>query len=118
MSAPSIAAVQQLVAAHRPRISSEGYPAHVRTAVVAAARARLAEGWTNTRVGRELGLAATTVRQWLRAPPSGSSFRPVTITSDLALPTRPAALSLVTPSGYRLEGLDLDGAAALLARLG
>jgi hypothetical protein len=113
MSVPSVVAVQQLLATHRPRSSSEGYPAHVRETVVGAARAWLAAGWSPNRVGRELGLAATTIRLWIEASEK-PAFRPVTLSSS----TMNRALCLVTPSGYRLEGLDLESAASLLERLG
>lgn len=116
MSHPSLPALRQLLSAHRPRRSSDGYPTHVRLSVATVAAELRAAGWSDTRLGRELGVAATTVALWLRRP-APSSFRPVEVVDD-ALHHAPATLTLVTPHGYRLEGLDLGAATALLARLG
>ena len=114
----SLSQVRHLVATHRPRISAEGYRPEVRAAVIAAARDRIAEGWTRTRLAGELGLAATTLTAWLREP-TAPSFRAVTLTDERApsWAAAPGVLTLVTPGGYRLEGLDLAGAVALLSRL-
>jgi hypothetical protein len=121
LSHSSIADLCKLVSANRPRIASEGYPVRVRDTVVAAAAELRAAGWSDTRLGRELGLSRTTMRLWLSRP-APSSFRPVTVVNEMVVPppapTCAPALVLVSPSGYRLEGLDIDAAAALLARLG
>lgn len=116
MSTASLSDLRRLLAAHRPRRSRDGYPAHVRTAVVTAASELRKAGWTPTRLARELGLAATTLGLWLREP-AALTFRPVTVVPTVPplAPTR--TLTLVTPGGWRVEGLDVDSAALLLARL-
>jgi hypothetical protein len=62
-------------------------------------------------------VAPTTIAAWVRTQPT--SFRAVTVEAtrtDVGASTR-AVLTLITPSGHRLEGLDLEAAAILLARL-
>lgn len=77
---------------------------------------------------KAVGIADTTYRRW-RRPERRGGMRPVEVTAlvpvaDVALalvPPRPTpageVLRLVTPEGYRLEGLTVETAAALLRAL-
>lgn len=115
MPATDLADLRRLLHQHRPRCARDGYPAAVRRRVAAAARGLVADGWTPHRVAGRLGLAATTLARWLDADDSDrTAFVPVVVRSDA-----PAALQpvLVTPAGYRVEGLDVEQLAALLPRL-
>jgi len=67
---------------NRRKPTATRYSAAFRTEVVSVARARIAEGVAVARIARDP-----------RPALSGSEFRPV----------------VVTPSGIRIEGLDLDG---------
>lgn len=131
MSATSTTTIRELLASTRPRVSSEGYPPYVRAQAVRAAVRRHREGASWEVVSRELGIARGTLCAWVadaqsdpaQEPPLGgsSTFLPVVIADEE--PGRgsgvdAAGLTVVTPRGYRLEGLDLDAAAALLERLG
>lgn len=119
----------------------QGYSADVRERVVAYARVQRARGASWKSLGRRLGIAATTLRRYVlqascreagrartdEAEQSGVRERtserpavaPVPVTVSLPTAVRaPMALALVSPAGFRLEGLDLDGAAQLLRYLG
>ena len=116
MSALSLAELRQLLLTNRPRRSCDGYPARVRAAVVAAALDLVVAGWTPTALARELGLAATTLVLWLRRPVE-PSFRPVTVIEPSPPRGWSSSLTLVTPGGYRVEGLDIHAVTALHAEL-
>ncbi len=64
-------------------------------------------------VASDLGVSVMSLTKWLRDARPAPSFLPVRI-AETASPT----LSLVTPSGYRVEGLTPEGIVALLRILG
>ena len=114
----------------------------MRREVVAFARRSRAAGWTWGQVGSALGLPPTTARRWVlraealgdeaaealggpavdpgRAAETAPPVVPVKVLEEAARPPScaPAALALVSPRGFRLEGLSLEAAAQLLAVLG
>jgi hypothetical protein len=75
----------------------------------------LAEGWSVSRVGDALGLPPVTVSRWTSSEPS-SAFRPVSIVAAEA--AQAVSVCLVSPAGYRIEGLSLVDALRALATLG
>ena len=93
------------------------YPASVRAAVVALVRARLGQGQSLARVARGVGISFPTLANWLAAP-GAPALRPVTVapTAEPAAPPR-STLVLVTPQGFRVEGLDGDTLVAVLRAL-
>jgi hypothetical protein len=68
------------------------------------------EGQTWFRIGREIGLPGETVRRLCEAAPG---FVAVEVVDKAVV----RALVVVAPTGYRVEGLDVETAVALLARL-
>jgi len=97
-------------------------PRDLRRRVVTYARRRHAAGWTWEDVARELGVACSALRRWVEA---GEEERPGALVPvsvrGLAIPgsgRTGSTLTLVSPAGYRLEGLDLASAAKLLEELG
>lgn len=82
--------------------------------VVTTARRRLAEGTSFRRVAAELGILEGSLRLWMRQLPE-RGLQPVTVI-DVAAPTRDL-ICLVTPGGFRFEGLDLATAARLWEQL-
>jgi transposase-like protein len=81
----------------------------------------LASGRSVGATAEELGLCDKTLRDWLakeNAKPSQS------VTALRAVVVKPSAsmtvgsLTLVTPGGYRVAGLDVESASALLRVLG
>ncbi len=109
----------------RPRRAADGYPLDVRTQVTELAAAEVAAGRSVTATARALGIAGPTLSRWLEAsgePTRRPGFVPVVLRSSTAVAT-PASeavsgrLAVVTPSGFRVEGLDLDGVVTVLQRL-
>ena len=108
--------------------SREGVPAEVRRQVVELAREERTAGRTVRALAQALGVHETTVCRWARgmavitAPEAAarqSGFASVTVAGSASSRAEPrtAALRLVHPSGLVVEGLDVAGVAALLARL-
>jgi hypothetical protein len=89
-------------------------PNGVRARIVAfAARARDA-GWSLPIVAQAVGVSVGSVRNWRREPPA-AALVPVVVTSHPIVER--ATLTVVAPSGYRVEGLDVPTTAALLRAL-
>ena len=82
----------------------------LRRQITAVGRGLRAEGGSWFRIGREVGLPAETVRRLCEAAPG---FLAVEVTEG----ARSGHLVVVAPSGYRVEGLDVETVVALLARL-
>ena len=82
--------------------------------VVAAARKA---GWSWDRVSEELGISDETLRRWERERGRGSEpgLARVVIRDDHA--QMGGAICVVSPSGYRVEGLSIEEAATLLRAL-
>ena len=93
------------------------YPAAVREAVVALARAQLRQGHSLARVARAVGLSFPTLKTWVAAP-AEPALRPVTLAPVTEpVSTRAAPVTLVTPEGFRVEGLDGNTLVAVLRAL-
>ena len=89
------------------------YPEDLRQEIVVHARSRQAGGESVEAVATSLGMSPFTVYEWLRKVhqvPRGG-FRRVQVESPAA-----GGVTLVTPSGYRLEG-DAASLAAVLKAL-
>jgi hypothetical protein len=116
--------MRALVKAHRPRTWNLGYPEAVRGRVGAYVAARRAAGMTPTAIAVELGLSRQSVLGWSRSDPNAPALVPVEVIADAdgvacGPAASPAAVAvLVSPRGYRVEGLDLPAIGALLERLG
>lgn len=89
-------------------------------------------GYSTERACQSVGIAADSYRRWRDAAAPAAAMRPVEVTA--LVPVRPQALSLIppkpaseiasaqglalfSPGGYRVEGLDVETAAALLKAL-
>jgi hypothetical protein len=103
---------QALASAPRSGVG-RGYPVEIRERAAAFVERRRREGASEGAIGRELGISPMTFRRWV-ARRSSSGF--VLATVDAARPT-PLGVVVHGPRGIRIEGLDLDGVAALLERL-
>lgn len=120
----SLETMRALVKAHRPRTWNLGYPDAVRTRVGAYVASRRAAGVTPTAIADELGLSRQSVVGWSRSEPTAPALLPVEVVADadagVSAPValNPAVVVLVSPRGYRVEGLDLVAVGALLERLG
>ena len=102
----------------RPARNSEGYPPELRARVglwLAACRDR---GHSWTALGQALGISANTARSWGESARSPGFVEVQTTPASAELGLECAPLTLVTPRGYRVEGLSLESVVALLEQLG
>jgi hypothetical protein len=117
---PSIRVIRKQIRFHsRTRAAKTvPYPGSVREAAVSLARERTHAGIPVRRTAHELGLRPETLYLWLSRKPS-KALRPVTVT-ETEVPTAELPETcpvLVTPQGFRIEGLDAAGLVALLRGL-
>lgn len=99
--------------AHSPRRGR--YSRQEREAIVEQVRRLRSDGMAMSGVVAEVGVSQMTLAKWLRESNPAPAFLPVVVGSASSAS---AALALVTPSGYRIEGLTMDALLALLGRLG
>ena len=93
------------------------YPAPFRDAVVAVARTRVGHGQSLAQMARDVGVSFPTLTTWL-AGPAELALRPVTLApAPDPVATPPATIVLVTPEGFRVEGLDGETLVAVLRSL-
>jgi len=84
------------------------------------------EGLAWWRIAEEVGLSETALRRWREENSAGDAVAllPVEVIGDecAAAAAEPAqrisVMTLVSPGGYRVEGLGVEQLAALLARIG
>ena len=109
-------AERQRLAQGRPP-SQIRYPDEFRQAVVALARHR-GPGPSVARLARALGVAEPTLTKWLRPRPA-AALRPVALVASTPPPASAPAggAVLLTPQGWRVEGLDRDTLIAVLRAL-
>lgn len=89
-----------------------------RLASHAQSRRRAGAGWWT--MGRELGVSGSTLQRWCAKAPR-PALRPVRVARVAArervVERSERGLVVVTAAGHRVEGLDVDEAAALLRAL-
>jgi hypothetical protein len=87
-----------------------------RVAAWAQSRRQIGASWVD--IAQELGLGLDTVRRWCvskKPVATGRSLLPVRVVES---PAAPSGLVVVSPNGFRVEGLTLTEAASLLRALG
>lgn len=90
------------------------YSAEAREFAVSFAEKQKASGVSRKSVSDTLGISNQTLSNWMGHPVSKKSgMRPVSIENGAAK----GELHIVTPSGYRVEGLTVDTAAVLLRQI-
>lgn len=109
--------MRALLGANRPRSWNLGYAPAVRARARAYIAERRAQGATPTAIARELGLSRHSVVGWTKAERGAGSLVPIEVVAE-AGPVPGPPLVLVSPRGYRVEGLDVAAVGALLERLG
>jgi transposase-like protein len=101
------------------RRGSAAYPVELRRFAVDHADAIIGEGGSVSGAARELGVSEATLAKWMEAAGTidddAGGFREVVVERQEAAA---GAVAVVTPSGLRVEGLDLAGAIALVRALG
>ena len=105
--------LRDAVAKHEP-VRGKPYDSGLRERAVSWSRAQRAAGRTWEAIGAELGIGLDTVRRWCLSESSSTALVPVTVVEES---TAPHTVSVVSPSGFRVDGLSLIEAAALLREL-
>ncbi len=101
-------------------------PNGARRAVVAYVEMARSEGLSWRRVVEAVGVSETALRHWCEEDDAGEAIEllPVEVIGDEGAvpgagpPRSIGAATLVSPGGYRVEGLGVDQLAALLSRVG
>ena len=94
-------------------------PVELRELAVDYACERAAEGAGIAEVARDLGTTAASLRVWMeQAEPEFRAVQVVGALPPWAGDRSRRGLSVLTPKGFRLEGLDVAAAARLLQLLG
>ena len=88
----------------RPRTGVR-YSLAFRAEVAAVARRRVSQGVGLRQTAREIGVAPWTLALWVRQD-GQPVLRAVTVVPDTEATAAPPQPVLVTPSGFRVEGLD------------
>ena len=92
------------------------YPLDLRHLAVSVARER--QGEPVSRVAAELGVSVVSLQRWIEQS-EPAQFRPVEVRAELAGQSGDlTGPILITPHGYRIEGLGIESLAALLRVLG
>ena len=81
----------------------------------AESRRRAGESWQS--IGRVVGISASGLKRWSDVRSGAPGLRPVRLRREATPPTA-SALTLVTLSGLRLEGLSREDAVAIVRELG
>jgi len=103
---------------HRGRVASQvRYPENLRAEIAALTRTVQTAGRSVYSLAREIGVSAPTLIEWARQPVR--PWRPVTVAAPPGAPEAVRAVSpvLVTPHGFRVEGLDVAGVVTVLRSL-
>ena len=107
-------ALRRALETHGPA-RGKRYDAALKRRVIAFAEAQRKLGRSWAQISKELGIAFETVRRWCIATTAIGRMREVHIVEEkLAVPE----ITVFAPSGYRVEGLSIKEAAALLRALG
>lgn len=91
-------------------------PAALRDEITVWARGLRSGGHTLGAVARAIGLSESALGRWMSAQEQPGGIRPVRIAGE-ARGVDSGTVVIVTPAGYRLEGLSLDDAVNVLRRL-
>src|SRR5438128_2634079 len=100
--------VRATVAALGQRGRTARIPDAVRARVLVYTRRQRAAGSSWAKIAHRMGLSVGSLKNWSRTPPPARRLIPVAVTAAPEMPT--AALVVVSPGGYRVEGLDLSRA--------
>ena len=91
-------------------------PTSLRDEITVWAQGLRAEGHTLSAVAGAIGLSESTLGRWISVQGDPGHLRPVRVSGQVAR-VKSGGLAIVTPAGYRLEGLSLDDAVNVLRRL-
>lgn len=115
------ARIRGLVRAAGPRGRGARLPNEVRRELIAFARSRRRDGMGVRRIAAATGVSSESIRRWTRRGETRWATRelvPVEVRAEVSRAELRGALSVISPSGYRIEGLTLEQAVVALGRLG
>ena len=99
-----------------PRGRTTRIPAGVRARVLAYTRRQRAAGASWQTVASAVGVSASALKNWSRLALPARRLVPVVVSPAGTEPSS-SVLAIVSPAGYRVEGLDVATATALLRAL-
>ena len=105
------------IAALGQRGRTSRIPDAVRAQILAYARRERAVGRSWHRIAGAVGVSVGSLTNWSRMPAPACRLVPVAVTARAPESVAPR-LVVVSPGGYRVEGLDLSTVTALLRALG
>jgi transposase-like protein len=101
--------------------TERGYPQEFRRRALALEAQLTEQGWTQQRLVDALGISRPTLRRWrekygvlAESKTEKPQLRPVEMSPAVATQT---TVRIVSPEGWRIEGLRLDEVAELMGRL-
>lgn len=94
------------------------FPPALRTRITAWVASRRTSGAPWSALASELGIPAATLQTWESASPAAVCPRLVPVEVAEAASAQPATVTLVSPTGWRLEGIPLSLVAQLLRGAG
>ena len=107
----ALAESRRLVAGVRHRC-----PADLREEIVGQTRALRRQGLSMRRIASRLAMSPKTLANWLQR--YQGTLRPVTVASSCSMSRGSSdGIKIVTPQGYRIEGLGVDEVVALVKAL-
>ena len=112
----SLQAARAALAGLGPRGRTTRIPAGVRARVLAYTRRQRAAGASWQTVASAVGVSASALKNWSRLAPPAHRLVPVVVSPAGTEPSS-SVLAIVSPAGYRVEGLDVATATALLRAL-
>jgi len=104
--------IRQAVEQLGPRGRGRPYPKALRDEITAYVGERRAAGKSIVEIGGELGVSWRTFSRWVEPSRRRKAFRPIQVVEQRA------SFVVHGPRGLRIEGLDFDGLAELVRRLG
>jgi predicted transcriptional regulator len=116
--------IRREVKSRQWKLGRRGYPREVRELVVGYAEARQRQGARPGMIARELGMAVQTIQNWLggrdekrQARAEENRWRQVRVEVQTEDEGTVERVTLVTPQGYRIEGLQVGEVVEVLRRL-
>lgn len=116
MAKDEITALRRELARHE-KGRGKRYPADLKRRVTAYALRQRDAGATYEVIADTLGLAFETVRRWCMTASGGDERAPMLVPVEVVAEAR-SPVAIISPSGYRLEGLEPAEAVAALRALG
>jgi transposase len=100
-----------------PRGRGRPYPRGLLEKLLSYTVARRRQGLKIEEVGAEIGMSWRTLQRWLGEKRSKARFERVQVVTPTPATAAASAIVVHGPRGVRIEGLDVDGVAALVRRL-